>query len=264
LAFWSGDKILTELKANTDILNPFDELKIDNSSYRMALGGEYFITPDHDVKRRDSTKKSLAAPSNGSLPGQVSIPPGQFAFLLTEESLIMPDKVMGFISMRAGFKMNGLINVSGFHVDPGFRGQLVFAVYNAGPAPVNLARGEPIFLLWFADLDDSASERFSRKNKDPQTEIPNDLISRINHPILSLQELSDRQKAIEATLKNFKWIAGILAAIASLIFGGLKLWDSYVPAPASKPALEQPKPTPLDRPKSGVDPAPKGASAPQQ
>lgn len=166
--------------------------------------------------------------------------------------------------MRAGFKMNGLINVSGFHVDPGFRGQLVFAVYNAGPAPVNLARGEPIFLLWFADLDDSASERFSRKNKDPQTEIPNDLISRINHPILSLQELSDRQKAIEATLKNFKWIAGILAAIASLIFGGLKLWDSYVPAPASKPALEQPKPAPLDRPKSGVDPAPKGASAPQQ
>lgn len=229
MAFWSGDKILKELKANPNILSPFGESRIDHSSYRMALGSEYFITPDHDVKRRESIKKTLSAPYEGGFAGQVSIPPGQFAFLLTEESLEMPDSAMGFISMRAGFKMNGLINVSGFHVDPGFRGQLVFAVYNAGPAPVNLARGEPIFLLWFADLDESASETFSRKNKDPQREIPNDLISKINHPILSLQDLSDRQKTIEETLRNFKWVIGILAAIAGLVFGGLKLWDSYGP-----------------------------------
>jgi dCTP deaminase len=262
LTFWSGDKILKELQANPEILSPFAETKIDHSSYRLALGGEYFITPDHDVKRRESIKKTLVAPSQGTLAGQVAIPPGQFAFLLTEESLNMPDTAMGFISMRAGFKMNGPINVSGFHVDPGFRGQLIFAVYNAGPAPVNLARGEPIFLLWFADLDASATQRFSRKKKDPQSEISNDLISKINHPILSLQDLSDRQKAIEETLRNFKWVVGIIATVVSLVFGGLKLWDAYGPVPPTPTVAEQPIAPAPDPTKSGAAPEPKDVSVP--
>jgi dCTP deaminase len=47
----------------------------------------------------------------------------------------------------------GLINVSGFHVDPGFYGKLIYAVYNAGPSEIHLSRGTEMFLIWFADLD---------------------------------------------------------------------------------------------------------------
>jgi dCTP deaminase len=46
-----------------------------------------------------------------------------------------------------------LVNVSGFHVDPGYHGQLTFAVFNAGPVPIHLKRGQPIFLIWYASLD---------------------------------------------------------------------------------------------------------------
>jgi dUTPase len=69
-----------------------------------------------------------------------TIPPGQFAFLLTEEVVSVPADALAFISVRARTKFRGLVNVSGFHVDPGYRGQLTFSVFNAGPAPIHLKR----------------------------------------------------------------------------------------------------------------------------
>jgi dCTP deaminase len=55
--------------------------------------------------------------------------------------------------MRAGLKFKGLINVSGFHVDPGWEGRLVFGVYNAGPKTLMLERGQELFLIVFGSLD---------------------------------------------------------------------------------------------------------------
>jgi dCTP deaminase len=78
---------------------------------------------------------------------------------LTEEVVRIPPDVLGFISLRTTWKFRGLINVSGFHVDPGFHGNLIYAVYNAGPAPVHLARGMDLFLIWFAELDKLVDRR---------------------------------------------------------------------------------------------------------
>ena len=52
----------------------------------------------------------------------------------------------------------GLVNVSGFHVDPGWEGPLIFAVFNGGPSPVTVKRLDELFHIWFADLDDAAVE----------------------------------------------------------------------------------------------------------
>jgi len=59
---------------------------------------------------------------------QIAIPPGQLALLITEEEVAIPTNRIGFISIKFTAKMRGLINVSGFHVDPGFKGKLKFSV----------------------------------------------------------------------------------------------------------------------------------------
>nr|WP_267902434.1 deoxycytidine triphosphate deaminase [Sinorhizobium meliloti] len=117
------------------------------------------------------------------------IPPGQFAFLLTEETVKVPPTAMAFISMKATFKMKGLINVSGFHVDPGWEGPLVFAVFNAGPAPVHLQRGLPLFLIWYADLDHTSEKR---KTAPGATTISPTLISSLTGGNDSLYALDQR------------------------------------------------------------------------
>jgi dCTP deaminase len=48
--------------------------------------------------------------------------------------------------MKFKIKQRGLVNVSGFHVDPGYSGKLLFSVYNAGPRSIVLTRGEPVFV----------------------------------------------------------------------------------------------------------------------
>ena len=47
------------------------------------------------------------------------------AMLITEEQVNVPLDAMAFISMKAGKKLGGLINISGFHVDPGFNPSVV-------------------------------------------------------------------------------------------------------------------------------------------
>src|SRR5205823_733573 len=64
------------------------------------------------------------------------------------------------ISIKASIKFRGLVNVSGFHVDPGFRGRLKFSVYNAGSQNIVLSRHQPAFLIWFSDLDRVTKESY--------------------------------------------------------------------------------------------------------
>ena len=80
--------------------------------------------------------------------------------------------------------------MSGFHVDPGYCGRLVFGVYNAGPATVHLARGDDCFLIWYASLD-CESERYSRRAA-PRDGITSGLITPISGRLESLEGLSDR------------------------------------------------------------------------
>ena len=129
MAFWGSDTIRFR-QINDYLVTPFDNARIKHGQYLLSVGPESFITVN-DVK---TEMKGLY--------DQISIEPGQFAIILTEETVTMPKDAIGFISIRASIKFRGFVNVSGFHVDPGFTGRLKFAVYNAGPKPIVLERSQ--------------------------------------------------------------------------------------------------------------------------
>jgi dCTP deaminase len=162
----------------------------------------------------------------------MAIPPGQFAYLLTEEFVKIPNNAMGLISLKFGVKGPGVVNVSGFHVDPGYHGRLVFSVHNAGPAPARLHRGQKVFLLWLADLD-RESEMVKPADEKPRSMISEDMISKVDRRIHSVQELSEKLRELENEVAFFKRVAGIAATIvlgsislAAMIFGGLRLFTT--------------------------------------
>jgi dCTP deaminase len=149
MSFWSGEK----LAANPSVVTGFSSDHVDANAYNLHMGNCYFRTAD-DLGGEDQKKTTLS-------PGEsFIIPAGQFAFLLTKETVNVPANAMAFISMRTGIKFQGLINVSGFHVDPGYSGKLIYAVYNASPSPVQICEGDPIFKIWFADLDRRSDQRY--------------------------------------------------------------------------------------------------------
>lgn len=181
MSFWSSQRLEQNL---ANILGTPNPSMVDCNAITLSVGSEIYITPDH-TSPNTHTKQTLA--TNQAF----SIPPGQFAFLVTEEIVSIPPDTMGFISIKATYKLRGLVNVSGFHVDPGWKGSLIFSVFNAGPAPVHLQRGLPLFLLWIADLD-AVSDK--RKTQPGQNGIPTSMINNITGIVGSIDELDKRMR----------------------------------------------------------------------
>ncbi len=225
MTFWGGSRLLEEGRA---IVKPFDRHRIDCSNYELALGSEAYVTPQHGDNPRNNVKKRLDVNYTEMVWGRermigggtVIIPPGQFALLLTEEEVALPAAVMGFISLKSDPKFRGLINVSGFHVDPGFTGRLIFSVYNAGPSSIHLDRGDRLFQLWIADLSGDNLEEFKRE-KVGYTVIPSDVISQVSRERHSLQALSERVDGLVTQVRIFSTVAGGMAA-AVAVFAALQ------------------------------------------
>jgi hypothetical protein len=112
-----------------------------------------------------------------------------------------------------------LINVSGFHVDPGWCGKLIFSVYNAGPASVHLSRGEELFLILYSDLSHGPSNADDSKKtyhgtRGRQDSIPSELISNMAGQVFSPMYLERELRELRRTVTRLDLVSGALLAIA--------------------------------------------------
>lgn len=224
MTFWSGEK----LARNPSVVAEFSADHVDANAYNLHMGVCYFRTGDNSggIER----KKTFLAPGEC-----FNIPPGQFAFLLSRETVKVPVNAMAFISMRTGIKFRGLINVSGFHVDPGYNGKLIYSVYNASPSPLQICEGDAIFKIWFADLDRTSDKRYLFDGQ-AQNDISNNLVHGMSREVFSLQSLADKMRELEASVNSrlaeqkpaidnltFIWRAITLGVVVALFVGLLAL-----------------------------------------
>ncbi|PWI49824.1 hypothetical protein B5K03_34420 [Rhizobium phaseoli] len=229
--FWGNEELKRRLK---DLIDPYEPKLLDRATYRLTIGAEIYVSPTGvGSDTRLKTKKVLD-------PGEhFQIPAGQFALLITEESVSVPEDALAFISIRATYKFQGLVNVSGFHVDPGFRGRLIFSVFNAGPSSVHLARGEDCFHIWFADLRDHTP----MGEKVGYEVIPPALVKHIAEGIQSLSgldtKINDAEKKLVDRLVSVEKQQSIMWWLGSLILGvGITLAVAQLnKAPPSPPAI---------------------------
>lgn len=182
-----------------DYISDYNESRYNKWSYDLCLGEEVYITSEE-------TPKILTA-----LEPYVSIRPGDFALLITQENIFVPNNCMAFISVKFTYKQKGLINISGFHVDPNYQGRIIFSVYNAGPNDILLKLGETVFMIFFGELDTICDEK--RKS---YYHIPTTMISEIKGQSSSLAE--NRQK-IEKLEHEMKLYGGIAIAIIVTLLG---------------------------------------------
>lgn len=186
---------LVKILVNTQkAVDPYP-IAIKSGACELSLGSEVFMTDSKDRK-----KEFLLQDKE-----HIVINPGQFALLLTHEKVNIPIDKIAFISIKASIKLRGLINVSGFHVDPGFKGNLVFSVYNAGSGPISLVKGEACFLLWFAELQlvpgetmNYATEDHDHKGQDsiPPQYIDALLAGELASPNVLSKKIDDVQKEL--------------------------------------------------------------------
>lgn len=179
------------------IVEHYEVNNIENVCYNLRLGNEVYVTNSANKKKEILDEKN----------SQVVIEPGQFALLITMETVQIPNTLIGFISLRFSQKRKGLVNVSGFHVDPGFHGKIVFSVYNAGPATIHLDRGKKYFSLWLSELTQK-SENYKGQFQD-QTSISDQYIDSLGGTLASpnvllkkAEELDDKISKVEQVIKE--------------------------------------------------------------
>jgi len=172
----------------------------DGVAFDLRLGSQYYLSgEDYPDKLNDGD--------------YLNIKPGQLALLTTYEQFSMPLDYVAFISMRFRVKASGLINVSGFQVDPGYQGVFIFSVYNAGPQTVPLQFREAIFTIIFSKTSKKILRKRGRIN-----EIPVDkwgkLMQRKN---VSLVGMEDRLSELEKSYQRVKYSVPIIVTSVGII-----------------------------------------------
>jgi dCTP deaminase len=210
--FWSAERIKEYQEKNSDKplfwlpgagpkflpqAYDFDHKKrLKGASYNLLMGCQVYVTPVNETD--DKSVRDLTT-------GQTfRIPAGQFAFLLTHEAVSIPCNAIGLLALRAReLKFQGLINVSGFHIDPGYSGRLVVAVYNAGPREIHISQGDALFEVFIGDLDRETNYSYDKSSdKDPIFRIEPRLISGIAGEFETLQALKSKMEETEAALDD--------------------------------------------------------------
>ncbi len=229
LSVWSGETLRLRLP---NYITPFDERAIDCAAYTLRLGGEIYVSPSELKDRKRATIRQLQ-------PGEdTTIPPGQFAFLISAETVKVPHDALALISIKARIKWRGLVNVSGFHVDPGYDGKLIFAVYNAGPSTIHLRSGDECFLIWYLSLDQLSE---SIRHEPGHTHIGSDLVGQISGEWKSFDMIASRMQKIEKAQAAINVTQKVLVALVIGLVVGFALYfvkperDGRVPGASSLP-----------------------------
>lgn len=196
------------------IVKPFNENFLEGANYLLSIGEEVYVSVagKPSVVHRLSEKETF------------EIAPGQFAFLLTEEKLSIPLDAIGFISIRSKQAFLGLVNISGFHVDPGYEGKLVFSVFNAGPTRIVLRRGDRIFPLWLSDFSPALNP--SKRPKPGYEHIPSEMISSISGAFTSAYEVQTQLDTVKKDVEDLKllrlYVVAAFGIFVALFFDAIK------------------------------------------
>lgn len=199
-------KSLLKILPDENVISDFDPNRLKSTAYELAMGDQAYVTTD-------DTKKIY---KRGE---QVVIRPGQFAVLITDEKVNIPLGLIAFISIKFSIKFEGLVNVSGFHVDPGFKGRIKFSVFNAGSQNIIISSGEPIFQIWFATLDFTDALNMYNGIHNSQENISDKDVMRIQGEIASPSTLKRRIDKMEIQLKILLTLGGaLLISVILMLF----------------------------------------------
>ena len=97
---------------------------------------------------------------------------------------------------------------------------MIFAVFNGGPSPVTVSRGQDLFHIWFANLDDDAEDVDPKHLEEGG--IGSDVVNGLGDQLVSMVSLEKRVQDIEVAqskimsgnqIKIALWIAFAAAAI---------------------------------------------------
>ena len=146
MAVLSSDFIRNLVQAGSLRIQPFNEDAVQPASYDLRIGKRVLISPIGEERGR-------ALDLDKEKDQKVSVRPGQFVAILTEEELKLPNDICARFGLKSNLARRGLMAFGGIQVDPGFVGRLAISLFNVGPENIDLELGAPMFTIEFDKLE---------------------------------------------------------------------------------------------------------------
>lgn len=78
-----------------------------------------------------------------------NLPPRGIAFVVSEETFVLPNNVTGLATLRTTWTKSGVLTLTLGIIDPGFVGPVSTAVVNFGKSNFKIKKGDPFFRIMF-------------------------------------------------------------------------------------------------------------------
>lgn len=160
------DREIRELVQEKQLIEPFDEDKLQSESYDVSIGNQITIFRKEirclDILEQssiDNIYKVITLTSEGYI-----ISPKEYVLVSLCENIHLPSNVTAHIRPKTRFTRLGLL-ASSQHCNSTYDGRLSIGLFNATEYPIKIRKGYTIAQLVFEELVRKPSENKLYKNK---------------------------------------------------------------------------------------------------
>lgn len=204
-------EIREALETGKMAIGNYDESRLEPCSYDARLGRQALVSRDYALVDLESVHS-------------VTLYPGEFALVITEESFRLPLDMAGHIGMKSGLARRGLNLLAGLQIDPGFDGHLRLGFYNASGRPITLDYLDPICMIEFHHLARQATRSVGPFPDLQQGVIPESDKAYLRD--LESSSLSEIQSELRTLTRNVVTLTAvtyrlILPLLVAIVVGGV-------------------------------------------
>ena len=139
---------------------------------------------------------------------ELTVEPGEVVFVLTKETLVLPDNIMAMLIPKRKLSHDGIMILGGLSVDPLYEGRLLIGLYNLSSTQYPIIPGKKLIGAHFFQLNDIEKKDVTK----PQVKIddfPDELIRLMQSykPVSTealMSTVANLENKFEALLEEFK------------------------------------------------------------
>ena len=129
------------------LVTPWKDERIEPSSYDLTFDGQYYY-----YQKSDGVAPRVQIVKDDE---DLQIPADAICFVMTKETVTMPNNIAGQISLKLGLILKGVMLSNHPPIDPGYSGKIVGMLHNLSDRPVSIPKGSHILSIVFHQLSTS-------------------------------------------------------------------------------------------------------------
>lgn len=200
---------------------PYDEKNVQTCSYDLTFGGEYYF-----YREKDGNRVNIVRLRQGE---KLYIPADAICYILTEETVQIPNNLTASISLSFGLIKKGVMLAAQPPYDPGYKGKTVALLHNLSDEEVEISVGEHILNIVFSTLSSPVSDVDLYQGKYQGLNSLNEYCTKVKKGAIFVlkQDLEKQKKNFNNFLTTLLTIITVIIAVLTILFTFLTISDLF-------------------------------------